>query len=77
MILIEGMDFVVREVPFPTCGVDGAIVSQPDGLACIYINANVCDTRKREALRHELEHLKHDDLYSEESASSIEGRMNG
>ena len=77
MILIEGMDYIIREVPFPNCSVDGAIVSQPDGLACIYINRNVCQKRKREALKHELEHLANGDLYSEESASSIEERMNG
>ena len=72
--LIEGMDYIVRYVPFPNCGVDGAIVSHPD-LTCIYINSRVCPKRQREALQHELDHLKNDDLYSEELAVDIERRM--
>ena len=72
--LIEGMDYIVRYVPFPNCGVDGAIVSHPD-LPCIYINTNVCPKRQREALQHELDHLKNDDLYSEELAVDIERRI--
>ena len=72
--LIEGMDYIVRYVPFPNCGVDGAIVSHPD-LPCIYINSRVCPKRQREALQHELSHLCNDDLYSDELAVDIERRM--
>lgn len=75
MRLIEGLDYIVRYVPFPNAGADGAIMSCPDGLACIYINSRVCPKRQRQALKHELEHLENDDLYSEESATEIEGRM--
>lgn len=72
--LIEGQDYVVRYLPFPNCGVDGAIVSHPD-IANIYINSRVCPKRQREALAHELDHLKNDDLYAEESAAEIERNM--
>ena len=72
--LIEGQDYVVRCIPFPNCAVDGAIVSHPD-IANIYINEKISPERQREALQHELEHLENDDLYSEESAEVIEGRM--
>ena len=72
--LIEGQDYIVRYVPFPNCGVDGAIVSHPD-LTCIYINTNVCPKRQREALRHELDHLRNNDLYSSEPAEKIERNM--
>ena len=72
--LIEGQDYTVKYVKFPNCGTDGAIVSHPD-LPCIVINTRVCPKRQREALKHELEHLANDDLYSEESAEDIEGRM--
>ena len=72
--LIEGQDYIVRYVPFPNCGVDGAIVSHPD-IACVYINSRICPKRQREALQHELDHLKNDDLYSEEPAVEIERRM--
>lgn len=77
MRLIEGLDYIVRYVPFPNTGADGAVLSSPDGLACIYINSRVCPKRQQQALKHELEHLMNDDLYSEESAIEIEGRMHG
>ena len=72
--LIEGMDYTVRYLPFPNCAVDGAVVSHPD-IPCIYINSKVCPKRQREALKHELEHLANDDLYSDELAEEIERRM--
>ena len=72
--LIEGMDYIVRCVPFPNCAVDGAIVSHPDA-PCIYINSRISSKRQREALQHELDHLANDDLYSDESAEVIERRM--
>ena len=75
MRLIEGQDYVIRYVPFPNCGADGAIVSHPDGIACIYINENVCPKRQKVALRHELEHLANQDLYSDDPIEVIEGRM--
>ena len=76
MRMIEGVDFVVRSVPFPNNGADGAIISHPD-IAIICLNSNVCPARQRKALDHELKHLEHDDLYSDEDASLIEGRMYG
>lgn len=76
MKLVEGQDYVVRQVPFPNCATDGAVVSHPD-IACIYINSNVCLTRQKEALEHELRHLENGDLYSQEDAVIIEGRTNG
>lgn len=71
---IQGIDYELRYVPFPNCSVDGTIVSHPD-LPCIYINTRVCPKRQREALKHELEHLAKDDLYSEDPIDVIEGRM--
>ena len=72
--LIEGQDYVIRCVPFPNSAVDGAIVSHPD-FPNIYINSRVSPKRQREALQHELDHLKNDDLYSEDPAEEIERRM--
>ena len=72
--LIEGVDYTIRFAPFPNCEVDGAIVSNPD-MPCIVINTRVCPKRQQEALKHEMEHLMNDDLYSEEDVEIIEGRM--
>ena len=76
MILVEGQDYTVRVVPFPNGAADGATMSHPD-MPCVYINANISNDRKRKALKHELEHIANDDLYSEESAFLIEVLMNG
>lgn len=72
--LVEGQDYVIRYIPFPNCGVDGAVVSHPD-MPNIYINTRVCPKRQREALEHELQHVRNQDLYNEESAADIERRM--
>lgn len=72
--LIEGQDYVVRYVPFPNSAADGAVVSHPD-LPCIYINSRVCPKRQREALEHELQHVRNQDLYNDELAADIERRM--
>ena len=72
--MIEGQDYVVRVVPFPNCAVDGAVVSNEDGIANVYINSKVCIKRKMEALKHELEHIINDDLYSSTPVEIIEGR---
>lgn len=72
--LVEGQDYVVRYVPFPNCAADGAVVSHPD-LPCVYINSRVCPKRQREALEHELQHIRNGDLASSEPAADIERRM--
>lgn len=74
--LIEGQDYCLRFVPFPNNAADGVVVSHPD-IACVYINTNVCESRQRDALEHELKHIENGDLYSEEDAIIIEGRMDG
>ena len=73
---VENQDYIVRYLPFPNCSVDGAIMKGEDGIDYIYINTNVCLKRQIIALKHELEHLSNDDLYSEEPTYIIEGRMN-
>lgn len=73
--LVEGMDYVLRCVPFPNSATDGAVISHPD-IDCIYINSRVCPERQRIALEHELEHLANDDLYNDElTTEEIEDRM--
>lgn len=74
--IVENQDYIVRFVPFPNCAVDGAIMKGEEGLDYIYINTNVCLKRQITALKHEMEHLANDDLYSEEPTSIIEDRMN-
>jgi len=72
---VEGQDFSVRLVPFPGYNTDGAITADEDGFISIFINSNVCLSRQLKALRHELEHMVRDDLFSSEPREVIEGRM--
>ena len=76
MRLVEGLDYVIRVVPFPHCAADAFVMSHPDGIACVYVNSRVCPDRQKKALKHELLHVLRDDLYSTEDVLEIEGRMN-
>lgn len=72
--LIPGVDYVIRQVALPTAKVDGCVVSDCDGCHTIVLNRNVCEKRRKEALKHELDHIENDDLYSDDHVSVIEER---
>lgn len=72
--LIQGVDYVIRTAVLPP-RIDGCVVSNADGCHTIVVNENVCEKRRKEAVRHELDHIRNDDLYSCEPVSVIEGRM--
>ncbi len=57
-------------VPLPGL-VKGLIKAVPDG-ELILINEYLSDKAKREALDHELMHLKRDDLFSDKSIEEVE-----
>ncbi len=73
--LIEGSDFVVRMLDLHTAAVDGCVVSNSDGCHTIILNKAVCRERQQNALKHELDHIQNDDLYSDDPVSEIEGRI--
>ena len=70
--LCEGQDYVIRTADFGSSAADGAVMSCEDGVANIYINIRVCPQRQRDALKHELDHIANDDLYSEAPIEEIE-----
>lgn len=72
MRLIEGQDYVIRQIDFGNCAADGAVMSSEDGIVYIYINKRVCPQRRLDALIHEFKHIANDDLYSELSIEEIE-----
>lgn len=53
----EGIDYTLSFGDFPHMGVPGAIASNNDGTATIYINTLYCKERQNKALRHELRHF--------------------
>lgn len=62
-IKIEGSDYHVAVVPFPSSRVGGLCTVNDDCTDTIIINADLPVERWAEVLQHELCHLDHDDLY--------------
>lgn len=57
--------FTVRTIDMPTA-VCGTIAESPDGHINIYINARLSHAGQIDALEHELEHWRNDDLNNED-----------
>lgn len=68
------IDYFVRYIALPRC-VEGFVTPNDDDTYSIYINSEIPLERQREALKHELEHLKQNHLYSLASAHEIEEGM--
>lgn len=72
-MLIEGIDYFVRFVPFPY-GTDthGMVMPNDDGTFSIYIDINATEEQQKRAYAHEICHLDEDDLYGDKDIVSIE-----
>lgn len=70
-MLIENQDYFVRVIPLP-CNLCGMVTPNDDGSFSVYINADIDDQRKKEALDHELEHIENDDFYNGRPITEIE-----
>ena len=65
-------DVIVRVVDMPH-RVKGVVSESPDGAFNVYLNARHNAEMQREALTHEVEHIKNGDLSSGKSVTEIEG----
>ena len=72
MTLVENQDYFVRVVPFPVNSVGGMVMPNPDGSFSIYINSNLSQERQKEALDHELDHIRNNDFYNGKPIQEIE-----
>jgi hypothetical protein len=63
---------VVREARFPY-KVYGVVVPDTDDNYNVYINGNISDNKKIEAVTHEMKHIQRGDCHSEEDCAVIEG----
>lgn len=54
--------YFVRFIPMPS-SVEGVTLPNDDGTYDVYINVNLPVERCREALAHELQHIRFDHLY--------------
>ena len=69
---LEGADFFIRLVPFPTTKCGGAVTPNDDGTYSVYINSRLDRRRQRKAADHELEHIKNDDFADGRKIADIE-----
>ena len=72
----EDGTYCVRLIDLPG-KVRGMTVVEADGFANIYLNARSSLAEQQKALRHELEHVRQDDVYSDVGIREVEGRMEG
>ena len=65
--------YTVRLVQMPL-NVEGAMCESPDGHVNIYINNKLSNASQKEALDHEFDHWRRDDLHSADDIRAIESR---
>lgn len=71
--LIEGADYFVRVVPFPSgCGCDGSVTPNDDGTFSIYLDSRTNRERQMLAYDHEIKHVVGDDFYNVRNITEIE-----
>lgn len=69
-------DYYVRYIALPH-SVEGVTVPNDDGTYSVYINSDIPAERQQAALAHEIEHIKHDHLYSCKPLSVVEREADG
>lgn len=68
---MTSIDYCVYVLDLPGT-VRAAVRVDCDGFASIYINAHLSYTEQQNALKHELRHLRRDDMYNLRSIRQIE-----
>ena len=78
MSYVEGVDYWVRLVEFPSMASPAVTVSNGDGTFTIYINTRFGPEKRAEGLRHELRHIEGEHFYRDESGvCELEAAANG
>lgn len=78
MSYVEGVDYWVRLVEFPSMASPAVTVSNGDGTFTIYINTRFSPERRAEGLRHELRHLENEHFYRDQyGVCELEAEANG
>ena len=70
-MMIDGSDFIVREVDLPY-DVKAMTSPSPDGVYNIYINAKLTYEARRKAYLHELRHIWREDFASDNPVAELE-----
>ena len=66
----------VRLIDLPV-SVGAMVAVDEDGFASIYLNSRLSHEKQRDALRHELRHIDHDDAYTTTDRKDAERRADG
>ena len=69
---IEGVDYFVRMIPFPSYRLGGVVTPNEDGTYSIYINSRLDSAYQRRAYEHEVRHIINEDLHGELDISTVE-----
>lgn len=69
--------YFVRLISLPL-SVEGVSVPNDDGTFDIYLNANLCESRQKDRLQHEINHIIEDHFYQETKCiAQLEAEANG
>ncbi|NMB40608.1 MAG: hypothetical protein GX996_01550 [Firmicutes bacterium] len=69
------MNTFIRLINLPAT-VRGLTVTDPDGNYNVYINQNLAYEMQLKTVKHESNHIKNNDLYSNEPVIVLESRVN-
>lgn len=69
---LEG-EFIIRVMDMPY-GSNGVVIYDDDDFANIYINARSGSIQQKKTAKHELDHVEHDDIHSDEDIAAVEAR---
>ena len=70
--MIEGADYYVRVVDFPSAKLGGVVTPNDDGTYSVYINSRLDSAHQRRAYEHEVRHIINEDLHGELDISTVE-----
>ncbi len=69
---LEG-EYAIRLMDMPPHA-HGIVVYDDEGFANVYINAHLTAAQQKDAADHELDHIAHDDINSDEDIRAVEAR---
>lgn len=71
---IEG-EYIIRVMDLPICS-KGFVVYDDNDFANVYINARYSHSTQTKAIKHEIDHIIHDDIHNQDDIRTIEARAN-
>lgn len=70
--MIENVDYFIRLIDFPVCSCGGIVMLNEDGTYTILLNSRLSHQQNIDSLRHELNHISHDDFHRIVSVAQME-----